>query len=85
MYGDALRVKRAVFSQGLRRAARAALRELDGLGILCASGTAYLDDTNPAETVHTVEVVAVTEALAQALTPVASGLVRVTSHVEIDD
>lgn len=83
-HGDALRVERAVFPQSLRRTARAALRAVDDLGIVCASGTAYLDDDNPAETIHTVEVVTVTEALARALTPVADGLVRLTSHVEVD-
>ncbi|NTW39755.1 MAG: hypothetical protein HGA44_07675 [Cellulomonadaceae bacterium] len=84
VYGDALRVERAVFPQRWRRTARAALRAVDDLGIACASGTAFLDDSNPAETVHTIEVVAATEALAQALTPIADDLVRVTSHVEVD-
>ena len=82
-YGPALRVHRAVYSQQQRHQALTALRTAAALGVVCAAGDEPLDDDHPTETVHTLEVVWVSEELADALAAVPDGLVRVTSHVTV--
>lgn len=83
LYGDRLQLARAIFPQTERRVAEAATRRARSLEVVCAWGTAPLDDAVPVETVHTLEAGWVTEALADVLAPVADGLVRLTSHVEV--
>ncbi len=85
LYGGALRVRRAVYSQAPRRVARAALDATDEIVTVCAVGSGPLDDTHPAEQVHTLGVMWVTAEIAEVLAPVAEGLVRVESHVRLAD
>lgn len=83
VHGDRLRVQRAVHSRTQRRVASAAMRSAESLGLVCASGTAPLDDSAPTESVHTLEVGWISEELATLLAPVAEGLIRVSSHVVV--
>lgn len=83
LYGGALRVARAVYTQHERHVALDALRVVDALNVMCGAGEAPLDLSSPTERVHTIEVVWITDELAEALAPVPDGLIRVTSHVEV--
>ncbi|WP_396044889.1 hypothetical protein [Cellulomonas sp. P22] len=83
VYGDRLRVHRAMFSQQQRRVATAALHVADALEVACAVGTTPLDDARPAEMVNTLEVGWVPDVLAEALVAVPDGLVEVTAHVRV--
>lgn len=80
LYGSALRVTKARFSQEQRRAADAALLAIRELDVLCAEGGGFLDNP-PTESRHSIEMLWVTDRVAELLRPVVDGLVRVDTHV----
>lgn|GEM_PF-1378296 len=83
LYGPALRVERAAYSEHQRQVARAALHTIHSMDLTCATGEEVHDLAHPVEMVHSIEVVWVRPEVAAALSPVAEGLVRVTSHVAV--